>query len=46
MINLENKCVLVRTVEEYEKIMEEAEKQGFKCREFKDIAPLLCFKIL
>lgn len=42
MINLENKCVLVRTVEEYEKIMEEAEKQGFKCREFKDVAPLLC----
>lgn len=41
MINLENKCVLVRTVEEYEKIMEEAIKQGFKHEYCKDI-PSLC----
>lgn len=41
MINLENKCVLARTVEEYEKIMEEATKQGFnKCRGYGDIFSL------
>lgn len=41
MIDLENKCILARTVEEYEKIMEEAIKQGFnKCREYGDICSL------
>ena len=30
MIDLRNKCVLVRTQEEYEKILKEAEKQGFR----------------
>lgn len=41
MIDLENKCILVRTAEEYDKIMEEAIKQGFKHEYCKDI-PLLC----
>ena len=41
MINLKNKCVLVRTVEEYEKIMEEAINQGFKHEHYKEI-PSLC----
>ena len=30
MIDLKNKCAFIRTQEEYEKILEEAEKQGFK----------------
>lgn len=30
MIDLANKCVLVRTQKEYEKILEEARKQGYK----------------
>lgn len=30
MINLANICVLIRTQEEYEKILEEARKQGYK----------------
>lgn len=30
MIDLRNKCVLVRTQEEYGKLLKEAEKQGFK----------------
>lgn len=30
MINLSNKCVLVRTQEEYESILKEARKQGYK----------------
>lgn len=41
MIDLENKCIVVRTSEEYEKIMEEAIKQGFKHEYYKDI-PSLC----
>ena len=30
MMNLENKCVLVRTQEEYENVLKEARKQGYK----------------
>ena len=30
MINLSNKCVLVRTVEEYESVLKEAKKQGYR----------------
>ncbi len=37
MINLVNICVLVRTEEEYEKILEEARKQGYKWYGEKDV---------
>ena len=30
MINLSNKCVLVRTQEEYESVLKEARRQGYK----------------
>ena len=30
MIDLTNKCVLVRTQEEYESVLKEARKQGYK----------------
>ena len=30
MINLANKCVLVRTQEEYESVLKEAKRQGYK----------------
>ena len=41
MINLENKCVIVKTLEEYMKIMEEAEKQGFKCMGYREATSLI-----
>lgn len=40
MIDLRNKCVLVRTQEEYEKILEEAEKQGFRWFGLEKMNPL------
>lgn len=40
MINLENICVLVRTKEENEKLLKEAEKQGFHWRSEYDCKPL------
>ena len=30
MINLSNKCVLVRTQEEYESVLKEARRQGYR----------------
>ena len=30
MMNLANKCVLVRTVEEYESVLKEAKRQGYR----------------
>ena len=42
MINLKNTCVLVRTKEENEKLLKEAEKQGFNWSQRYDCKPLLC----
>lgn len=41
MINLKNTCVLVRTKEENEKLLKEAEKQGFNWSQRYDCKPLL-----
>ena len=46
MIDLRNKCVLVRTQEEYEKILKEAEKQGFRWYGKEDMNPIPNQKIL
>lgn len=39
MMNLANKCVLVRTAEEYESILKEAKKQGYRWYGGKEVHP-------
>lgn len=39
MINLANKCVLVRTQEEYESVLKEARKQGYRWYGGKEVYP-------
>ena len=39
MIDLANKCVLVRTAEEYESILKEAKKQGYRWYGGKEVHP-------
>mgnify|MGYP004652832365 CR=1 FL=1 len=39
MINLSNKCVLVRTQEEYESVLKEARRQGYRWHGGKEVYP-------
>ena len=39
MINLANKCVLVRTQEEYESVLKEAKRQGYRWYGGKEVYP-------